>query len=179
VACDLTPPECFHKRVVARDLDLGLTKGSDGWWSMPCPVRKHGKPLRLKAGDYAHIVYTDLGHCPELDVFKVLINKKGFPRECLKRPKGLPNLPASHFGEQDGQLADSILKVLFGEGTPAERLVRVAVLALDGEMPEGPMCEVFAGQLRLSPRLVYKATEERRRRDRPYLLPRQARALRD
>ena len=165
MACILSPAECFRKRVVVRDLDLGLTKGSGGWYSMPCPVRKHGKPLRLRAGDHAHLVYTDLGHCPDLDVFKALI-RKGFPRECLKKPKGLPDLPdpASHFGEKDRKLADSILEVLFGDGTPAERLVRVAVLALDGEIPEGPMCDAFADRLRCSPRLVYKATEALRRR---------------
>lgn len=170
MACILTPAECFHKNVVVRDLELGLTEGSGGWWSMRCPVRQHGRPLRLKAGDYAHLVYTDLGGCPELDVFKALI-KVRFPRECLKRPKGLPDLPgpASHFGDADGKLASSILDMAFGEGTPAERLVRITVLVLDGEIPEGPMCDVLADRLGLSPRLVYKATEDRRRRNRPYL----------
>jgi hypothetical protein len=170
VACILTPGECFHKNVVARDLDLGITASRGGWWSMRCPVGTHGKPLRLRAGDHAHIVYTDLGHCPELDIFRALVTKKGFPRECLKKPKGLPGLPArpSHFGETDGKLADSILDVLFGEGSTAERMVRAAVLCLDGELPEGPMCDVFADKLRVSPRTIYRATEERRRRDRSW-----------
>lgn len=177
--CTLTAAECFHKNVVARDLDLGLTKGSGGWWSMRCGVGRHGKPIRLRAGDYAHIVYTDLGRCPELEVFKYLI-KQGLPRECLKKPKGLPDLPLKQFAdEKEGKLADSIIDVLFGDGTPAERLVRVAVLVMDGEIPEGSMCDVFADQLRLSPRLVYKATEGQRRRNRQYPLPRKARALRD
>lgn len=179
MACILTPAECFHKQVAVRDLDLGLTKGSGGWYSMRCPVGRHGKPLRLKVGDYAHIVYADLGGCPELEVFKALI-KLGLPRECLKRPKGLPALPVpDRADEGEARLAATILDIAFSDGTPAERLIRITAAVLDGEIPEGPMCEVFADRLRLSPRLVYKATEERRRRNRQYPLPRKARALRE
>jgi hypothetical protein len=168
VACILTPSECFHKNVVARDLGLGLKQGKNGWWSMRCGVRRHGRPLRLHVGDHVHISYADLGQCPESEVFAWLV-KQGLPRECLKKPKDWPALKRSReSGDTGGKLADSILDVAFGRGTSADRLVRVVVLALDAEIPEGPMCDVLARNLGLSPRTVYKATAELRRRNRTW-----------
>lgn len=165
MACLLTNAGCFRKYVVTADLP-GLKAGKDGWWSMPCPARSHGKPLRLRVGDWCHIFWTDLGECPDAEVSAALI-RLGMPGECLKRPKG-PQ-PAPKIGsEADGQLADAILAAAFGEGSATERLIRIALLAADGELPEGPMVEVFAARLRVSPASIYRATAEIRRRDRKW-----------
>jgi hypothetical protein len=166
VACSLTAAGCFRKRALAREADLGLKAGKDGWWSMPCPARTHGKPLRLRVGDYCHIFYTDLGECPEPEVFAALV-RLGMPGECLKRPKGAQPAPKTG-SEADGKLADTILDIAFGDGSATERLIRVALLAADGELPEGPMVEVFAANLRVSPASIYRATAEVRRSGRKW-----------
>lgn len=162
MACGLSAAECFHKYVVAT---LPVIERGQGWYSMRCPVGTHGKPLRLHVGDLVHISYTDLGHCAETEVFAWLV-KHGVPGECLKRPKGQER--KSQFGEADAKLADAILGEAFGDGTPAERLIRIAVLALGGENPEGAVVDVLADRLRLKPRIIYQATAEQRRRNRDW-----------
>jgi hypothetical protein len=162
VACPLTAAECFRKYVVA---NLDVTERAKGWWSMRCPIGRHGAPLRLHAGNLAHITYADLGHCSESEVFAWLV-KQGVPAGCLKRPKDQPSMRRPQFGEADGRLADAILDVAFGDGTPAERLIRVTVLALGGELPEGPVVDVLAANLGVKPRIIYKATEGMRRKGR-------------
>jgi hypothetical protein len=157
VACLLTADECFRKHVAAT---LDVTERAQGWWSMRCPTGRHGAPLRLHVGRVVHITYADLGKCPQSETYAWLV-KQGIPAGCLAQPKDRPR-PASRPGD-DGKLADAILDAAFGDGTPAERLVRITLLALDGEMPEGPVCDAVAANLRLSSRLVYRATEERRR----------------
>jgi hypothetical protein len=168
VCCILSPAECFHKRIVAHSPDLAITERANGWWSMRCPIGRHGPPLRLRPGDHVHISYTDLGKCPESGLYAWFI-KQGVPAECLKKPKDWPAIERSReFGDMDGKLADSIVKVAFGEGTTTERLVRAVVLALGGEIPEGPICDVLADRLGIRPRTIYKATEVLRRRNRSY-----------
>jgi hypothetical protein len=163
VACILTPAECFGKHVVAA---LPVTERAKGWWSMHCPVGGHGQPLRLHIGDRVHISYTDLGHCPE-SLLYTWFTGQGIPAQCLKRPNDQTRLKQPPgLGAADGKLADAVLDMLFSEGTPAERMVRAAILCLDGQLPEGPMCEVVADRLRVSRRTVYRATAEVRRRDR-------------
>jgi hypothetical protein len=163
VACLLTAAECFRKHVLARDADLGLKAGKDGWWSMRCLAGHHGPPLRLRVGNYCHIFWTDLGHCPDAAVFPALV-KLGMPSECLKRPKGRKQPE----GRQDTDLAGAMLDIAFGEGSATERLIRMTLLAADGELPEGPMVEVFAANLRVSPASIYRATAEIRRKDRKW-----------
>lgn len=161
MACGLSAAECFRKRIVA---NLPVTQRGQDWWSMRCPAGQHGPPLRFHVGDRVHISYTDLGHCPESEVFAWLV-KQGIPGECLKRPKGQPATGRKpEFGEEDGKLADAILGVAFGDGTATERLIRATVLALGGELPEGPMIDVLAANLGVKPRIIYKATEELRRK---------------
>ena len=160
MACDLSRDECFRKYVVAV---LPVTERGQGWYSMRCPVGTHGKPLRFHVGDRAHISWTDLGHCPEPDVFAWLISR-GVPGECLRRPKVTG--PKPQLGEADAKLADAILGEAFGDGTTTERLIRIAVLALGGEMPEGAVVDVLADRLRLKPRIIYQATAELRRKGR-------------
>lgn len=164
MACIFTAAECFAKRVVT---SLPVTERGHGWYSMRCPVGRHGKPLRFHVGDHVHISYADLGGCPESDIFAWLV-KQGIPRECLRRPKDWPAVKRSpEFGTEDGKLADAILDAaLNSEVSVAQRLVQVTLLALDGELPEGPMCDVIADRLGLAPRTVYKATEEQRRKGR-------------
>lgn len=163
MACPLSNAECFRKNVVAREADLGLKAGKDGWWSMRCPAGHHGKPLRLRVGDYCHVFYTDLGHCPDAIVFPALV-RLGIPAGCLKRPK----VPRQTESRQDADLAGAMLDLAFGEGSATERLIRMTLLAADGELPEGPMVEVFAANLRVSPASIYRATAEVRRKDRKW-----------
>ena len=166
MACHLSAAECFSKYVAANERAFGLRESRDGWWSMPCPGRKHPRPLRLRAGDRVHLFYTDLGDCPESEVFAGLV-KLGMPGECLKRPKGAR--PAKGGSEADRTFADAILGIALGEGTATERLIRIAMLAADDELASGPMVEVFAANLRVSPASIYRATAEvRRSRREPY-----------
>jgi hypothetical protein len=158
VGCALTAAECFRKHVAANDR-LGLKAGKDGWWSMRCPAGHHGKPLRLRVGNYVHLFYTDLGDCPEDEVFSALV-KLGFPAACLKPPKDAKVKPCT---EEENRLAGSILDIGFGEGTATERMVAMIVASLDGELPEGPMVGVLAAKLRVSPASIYRATAEVRR----------------
>ena len=170
MACDLSAANCFRRYVVGRGPDLGLKATKDGWYSMPCPAGRHGKPLRLRAGDHCHIFYTDrMGGCPEPEVFGALV-ALGMPGECLKRPKGSkPPAPEPKISSDgDGKLADLIMSIAFGEGTATERLIRVALAAADCERPDGPMVDVFAARLRTSPASIYRATAEDRRRDRKW-----------
>jgi hypothetical protein len=160
VSCLLTNAECFRKYVVTADLP-GLKAGKDGWWSISCPARKHGKPVRFCVGKYAsvHIYWTDLGGCPDSEVFAALV-KSGLPAACLRQP---PSVKVKHGTEADDRLASTILGIAFGEGTATERMVAMVVAALDGEMPEGPMVGVLARNLRVSPASIYRATAEVRR----------------
>jgi hypothetical protein len=59
-----------------------------------------------------------------------------------------------------------VLGEAFGDGTTTERLIRIAVLALGGDLPEGAMCDVLADRLGLKPRIIYQATAEMRRKGR-------------
>ena len=163
MACLLSAAECFRKHVVTADVP-GLKAGKDGWWSMPCPGRGHGKPVRFCVGKYVHIYWTDLGGCPDAEVFAALV-KLGFPSVCLRQPKGVE---AKSSSEEESRLAGAVLDVAFGEGSATERLIRIALLAADGEMPEGPMVEVFAERLRVSPASIYRATVEVRRSGRKW-----------
>jgi hypothetical protein len=169
MACSLTAASCFRRYIVARGPDLSLRTGKDGWYSMPCPVGRHGKPLRLQAGANCHVFYTDLGGCPEPEVFGALVGL-GVPGECLKRPKGSkPSAPQPKTsGSEEEGLADLILSIAFGEGTATERLIRIALAAADGDRPDGPMVDVFAERLRVSPASIYRATAEDRRKDRKW-----------
>lgn len=166
MACILTADACFRKHVVA---NLNVTERGQGWYSMKCPAGRHGKPLRFHVGTHVHISYADLGGCPESDIFNWLVGQK-VPRECLRKPKDWPAVERSpQFGCDEGKLADAILDVaLDTEVSIAQRLVQVTLLALGGELPEGPMCDVIADRLGLAPRTVYKATAEQRRRNRKW-----------
>ena len=155
VACGLSAAECFRKRIVTADLP-GLKAGKDGWWSMQCPGRSHGKPVRFCVGKYCHIYWTDLGGCPDSEVLAGLV-KLGFPSASLWQPTGLK---AKSSSEGENRLAGTILDIAFGEGSATERLIRMTLLAADGEMPEGPMVELFAANLRVSPASIYRATAE-------------------
>jgi hypothetical protein len=162
VACELSHAECFRKYVVTSSIP-GLKAGKDGWWSMPCPARRHGKPVRFCVGKYtAHIYWTDLGGCPDSEVFPALV-KAGFPSACIRRPKDLK--PGT---EEENRLAGTILDVAFGEGTATERMVAMVIAALDGELPEGPMVGVLAANLRVSPASIYRATASVRRSGRKW-----------
>lgn len=163
MTCGLSAPACFHKYVVTADLP-GLKAGKDGWWSMPCPGRSHGKPVRLCVGKYCHIYWTDLGACPESGVFDGLV-KSGIPAECLRQPKDAKVKPSS---EAENRLAGTILDIAFGGGTTTERMVAMVVAALDGELPEGPMVGVLASRLGVSERTLYRVTAEARRRTRSW-----------
>jgi hypothetical protein len=164
----LTPNEAFHKYVVTNER-ITIIKELDakGWITVRCPARRHGKPLRMRVGDSCHIFYTDLGGCPEPEIFAALV-KAGIPGEYLKRPKGGKQAAPvpKHGTEEDTKLSDTILGIAFGAGSATERLIRIALLAADGELPEGPMVEVFAANLRVSPASIYRTTAEDRRRDR-------------
>ena len=162
MACGLSADECFRKHIAA---NLPVTERGQDWWSMRCPIGRHGQPLRFHTGKHVHITYTDLGHCSESEIFAWLV-KQGVPGECLMRPKDKPAARKPQFGEADGKLADSILDAAFGDGTATERLIRVTVLTLGGELPEGPMIDVLAANLGVRPRIIYKATEELRRKGR-------------
>lgn len=160
MACILTADACFRKYVVAV---LPVTERGGGWYSMRCPAGRHGQPLRLHTGDLVHISYTDLGHCAEAEVYAWLI-KQGVPRGCLKRPKDwTPPERAKDLGTEDGKLADAVLNEALGDGTPTERMIRMVVHAL-GEVPEGPMVDILADRLRLTPRMIWKATSDLRKR---------------
>jgi hypothetical protein len=161
VACLLTAAQCFDKYVVAV---LPVTERGQGWYAMRCPTGRHGPPLRLHTGDQRHITYHDLGHCPEPEIFAWLV-KQGVPGECLARPKDRAGKRPKRT-EADETLADSIISVALGDGSTAEKFVRMVMLAMDGELPEGPMVGVFARQLGVSERTIYKATAEARRRTR-------------
>ena len=163
MACLLSAAECFRKHVVTADVP-GLKAGKDGWWSMPCPGRGHGKPVRFCVGKYVHIYWTDLGGCPDAEVFAALV-KLGFPSACLRQPKGVEVKPGT---EEENRLAGTILDIAFGEGTATERMVAMVVAALDGELPEGPMVGVLARNLRVSPASIYRATAEVRRSGRKW-----------
>jgi hypothetical protein len=169
MGCSLTAAECFRKHVLANERVSGLRPGKDGWYSIRCPGRKHGPPLRMRAGDSFHIFYTDLAKpsCPEYEVFAGLIGM-GIPGECLKRPVGGTGPPRKHGTEQDIKLADTILDLAFGEGSATERLIRIAMLAADSELPNGPIVDVFAANLRVSPASIYRATAEARRKERDW-----------
>lgn len=161
--CGLSAAECFRKRIAAHP---DVTERGQGWYSMRCPIGRHGPPLRFHVGDRVHITYADLGKCPETDIYAWLV-KEGIPAGCLKKPKDWPAVERSReFGSDDGRLADAVLQEAFGEGTTTERLIRIAVLALGGETPEGPMCDVLADRLGLKPRIIYQATAELRRKSR-------------
>jgi hypothetical protein len=165
VACLLTAPECFRKHIAAA---LPVIERDKGWWSIRCPTGHHAKPLRLHTGTIAnvHITYADLGHCPQSETYAWLV-KQGIPAGCLAKPKDWPAVERSpEFGSEDGRLADAVLGVAFGDGTSTERLIRIAVLALGGEVPEGAMCDVLADRLGLKPRIIYQATAELRRKAR-------------
>jgi hypothetical protein len=169
MACDLAAAECFHKRVATQ---LEVTERGQGWWSMRCPTGHHGPPLRLHVGTHphVHITYADLGKCPQSETYAWLV-RQGIPSGCLAKPKDWPAVERSReFGSDDGKLADAILGEAFGEGTTTERLIRAVVLALGGEVPEGPMCDVLADRLGVTSRMIYRATAELRR---------EGRALRD
>lgn len=161
--CGLSAAECFRKYVVTADLS-GLKAGKDGWWSMPCPARSHGKPTRLCVGKYCHIYWTDLGACPDAEVFAGLV-KVGFPTACLRQPKGLKVKPST---EEENRLAGTILDIALGGGTTTERMVAMVIAALDGELPEGPMVGVLARNLGVSERTLYRVTAEARRRNRSW-----------
>lgn len=165
MACELSNAACFRKYVVTASLP-GLKAGKDGWWSMPCPVRGHGKPVRFCVGKYVrpHIYWTDLGACPDAEVFAALV-KLGFPAECLRRPAGVK---AKSSSEADNTLAGTILDIAFSGGTTTERMVAMVVAALDGELPEGPMIGVLARNLGVSERTLYRVTAEARRRTRSW-----------
>ena len=164
MACPLSGPECFRKYVA----QLGATERGKGWYSMRCPIGHHGQPLRFHEGDRVHISWTDLGHCPESDVYAWL-TRQGIPSDCLRKPKDSRSAERpGEFGTNDGKLADAILAEAFGEGTSTERLIRVVVLALGGETPEGPIVDVLADKLGLKPRIIYQATAEMRRRNRDW-----------
>jgi hypothetical protein len=165
VACLLTAAECFAKYVTAK---LPVIERDHGWWAMPCPTAHHGAPLRLHVGSlgHVHITYADLGKCPQSETHAWLV-RQGIPAGCLARPKDWPPVTRSpEFGSEDGKLADAILDEAFGDGTTTERLIRCVVLALGGEIPEGPMCDVLADRLGLKPRIIYQATAELRRKGR-------------
>src|ERR1017187_2832518 len=133
---------------------------------MRCPTGRHGPPRRLHVGTHAHITYADLGKCPQSETYAWLV-KQGIPSGCLAKPKDWPaGERPPEFGSEDGKLADAVLSEAFGEGTTTERLIRIAVLALGGEIPEGAMCEVLADRLGLKPRIIYQATAELRRKAR-------------
>lgn len=171
MACPLSAASCFRRHVVSRGPDLGLKATRDGWYSMPCPAGRHGKPLRLQVGTSGpHIFWTDaMGGCPEAEVHAALV-ALGMPAECLKRPKGAkpPAARPKTSSDEDGKLADLILDIAFGEGTATERLIRIALAAADADRPDGPMVDVFAGRLRVSPASIYRATAEDRRKDRKW-----------
>lgn len=165
MACLLAAAECFRKHVAAA---LPVIERDKGWWSMRCPTGHHGPPLRLHVGTRppVHITYADLGKCPQPETYKWLTGQ-GVPAGCLAKPKDWPAVERSReFGAEDGKLADAVLDVALGEGTPTERLIRIAVLALGGEVPQGPMCDVLADRLGLKPRIIYQATAELRRKAR-------------
>ena len=163
MACLLTAAACFRKYVVTADLP-DLKAGKDGWWSIQCPGRSHGKPVRLCVGKYCHIYWKDLGDCPDSEVFPALV-KLGFPAECLRQPTGLK---AKSSSEDENRLAGTILDIAFGEGTTTERMVAMVVAALDGELPEGPMVGVLARNLGVSERTLYRVTADARRRNRSW-----------
>lgn len=162
MACLLTAAECFRKCVVTADLP-GLKAGKDGWWSMPCPCRGHGKPVRFCVGKSCHIYWTDLGGCPDAEVSASLV-KLGFPAACLWQPKDAKVKSST----EENRLAGAILDIAFGEGTTTERMVAMVIAALDGELPEGPMVEVLARNLGVSERTLYRVTAEARRRNRSW-----------
>ena len=165
MACLFTAAECFSKRVAAA---LPVTERDKGWWSMRCPTGHHGAPLRLHVGTrgQVHITYADLGKCPQSETYAWLV-KQGVPAGCLAKPKDWPTVERpAEFGSDDGKLADAVLSEAFGEGTTTERLIRIAVLALGGEVPEGAVCDVLADRLGLKPRIIYQATAEMRRKAR-------------
>ena len=164
MGCLLTNAACFRKYVVTADLP-GLKPGKDGWWSMPCPGRRHGKPVRFCVGKSCHIYWNDLGDCPDAEVFPALV-KLGFPAACLWRPTGVKVKPRSN--EDENRLAGTILDIAFGGGTTTERMVAMVVAALDGELPEGPMVGVLARNLGVSERTLYRVTAEARRRTRSW-----------
>ena len=163
MACGLSAAECFRKYVVTSSTP-GLKAGKDGWWSMPCPAGSHGKPVRLCVGKYCHVYWTDLGGCPDDEVFAGLV-KCGFPAACLRQPKGLKARPGT---EEANRLAGVILDLAFGGGTTTERMVAMVIAALDGELPEGPMVGVLAERLGVSERTLYRVTAETRRRNRSW-----------
>ena len=163
MAGGLTAAECFRKYVVTADLP-DLKAGKDGWWSIQCPGRSHGKPVRLCVGKYCHIYWKDLGDCPDSEAFPALV-KLGFPAECLRQPTGLK---AKSSSEDENRLAGAILDIAFGEGTTTERMVAMVVAALDGELPEGPMVGVLARNLGVSERTLYRVTADARRRNRSW-----------
>ena len=170
MACALSAADCFRRRVVSRGPDLSLRGPTkDGWYSMPCPAGDHGKPLRLQVGTTCHIYWKDLGGCPEQEVRAALAGL-GIPAECQMRPTGTkPPAPRPKTGsDEDGKLADLIMSIAFGEGTATERLIRIALAAADADRPDGPMVDVFAGYLRVSPASIYRATAEDRRKDRKW-----------
>lgn len=163
MGCGLSAAECFRKYVVISSIP-GLKAGKDGWWSIPCPARSHGKPVRFCVGKYCHVYWKDLGDCPDSEVFPALV-KLGLPAECLRQPKGSEVKPAT---EDENRLADAILDIAFSEGTTTERMVAMVIAALDGELPTGPMVGVFAARLGVSERTFYRATAEARRRNRSW-----------
>lgn len=163
MSCGLTAAACFRKYVVTSSIP-GLKAGKDGWWSMPCPARSHGKPVRLCVGTYCHIYWKDLGDCPDSEVFPALV-KLGMPAECLRQPKGAEVKPST---EDENRLADAILDIAFGGGTTTERMIAMVIAALDGELPAGPMVGVFAARLGVSERTLYRVTAEARRRGRSW-----------
>lgn len=169
MACDLTAAECFREHVASLDYGPSLKQGSDGWWSMRCGVGRHGKPIRLRVGDHAHLYYTDLGGCDDAEVHAWLV-RQGMPAGCLRKPKTSKPVPAEAgprtFGPVDGKLADEVLAIAFGPGTATERLVRISMLAADDELAAGPLVGAFAANLRVSPATIYRATADERRKGR-------------
>jgi hypothetical protein len=126
---------------------------------MRCLVHGGGKPLRVKAGDSAHIMYICLGGCSDAVIFAALAKLR--PRECLATPRD-----GSRGTPQQKPDFDAIWDIVAGPGTPAERLILVAIAANGGELPEGAMCDILADRLRLTPRMVYRATANLRHHDR-------------
>lgn len=153
------PPRCGRTANRCVDRLDGLGKPDrDGWRSRKCPLHPNGKPLRVKAGDYAHIVYNCRDGAADSDVFDALV-KEGIPPGCLAKPKDAGTRP-----KQDTIPADTIWAIVTDdEATSAERLVWIAV-AIMGEIPEKAMVEWLAVELGFKKSLVYRATGKLRRR---------------
>lgn len=154
---------CLRKRALPRLDDVKQVVKKPWQYYALCPAHKdHKRSLSVTTGKFAHILYQCHAGCDEAAVHASLVNL-GIPVGCLAKPKARDAAePRASSGGPD-PLRSALLSILYGPGTPAERLALIAI-ETEGRMPAGhDEVDALAARVRLSRPLVYRATSGPRR----------------